>query len=100
MSTELMALGNRRPALRAEIAEATERIRKAQLEALMTKYGDNAFLDNRFSPEAMVLLLTGIPKYRQPRRRQSTLTWRIANSSKRSNNILTPSNQKLGLVFT
>ncbi len=63
MSTELMALGNRRPALRAEIAEATERIRKAQLEALMTKYGDNAFLDNRFSPEAMVLLLTGIPKY-------------------------------------
>lgn len=63
MSTELMALGNRRPALRAEIAEATERIRKAQLEALMAKYGDNAFLDNRFSPEAMVLLLTGIPKY-------------------------------------
>ena len=41
----------------------TERIRKAQLEALTTKYGDNAFLDDRFSPEAMVLLLTGIPKY-------------------------------------
>lgn len=63
MSTELMALGNHRPALRAKIAEGTERIRKAQLSALMTKYGDKPFLDNRFSPEAMVLLLTSIPKY-------------------------------------
>ena len=63
MSTELMALGNRRPALRAEIGEGTERIRKAQLEALIAKYGDDAFLDDRFSPEAMVLLLTSIPKY-------------------------------------
>jgi TetR/AcrR family transcriptional repressor of nem operon len=63
MSTELMALGNHRPALRAEIGEGTERIRKAQLEALTAKYGDDAFLDNRFSPEAIVLLLTGIPKY-------------------------------------
>lgn len=63
MSTELMALGNRRPALRAEIGEGTERIRKAQLEALTAKYGDSAFLDDRFSPEAMVLLLTSIPKY-------------------------------------
>ena len=40
MSTELMALGNRRPALRAEISEGTERIRKAQFEALTAKYGD------------------------------------------------------------
>ena len=63
MSTELMALGNRRPALRAEISEGTERIRKAQFEALTAKYGDAAFLDDRFSSEAMVLLLTGIPKY-------------------------------------
>jgi TetR/AcrR family transcriptional repressor of nem operon len=63
MSTELMALGNHRPALRAEIGEGTERIRKAQLEAVTAKYGDEAFLDNRFSPEAIVLLLTGIPKY-------------------------------------
>ncbi len=63
MSTELMALGNHRPALRAEIGEGTERIRKAQLEALKAKYGDDVFLDDRFSPEAMVLLLTSIPKY-------------------------------------
>ncbi len=63
MSTELMALGNHRPALRAEIGEGTERIRRAQLEAVTAKYGDDAFLDNRFSPQAIVLLLTGIPKY-------------------------------------
>ncbi len=63
MSTELMALGNHRPALRAEIGEGTERIRKMQLEALTAKYGNNVFLDDRFSSEAMALLLTGIPKY-------------------------------------
>lgn len=63
MSTELVALGNRRPALRAEIAEGTERIRKAQLEAVEAKYGDRSLLDGRFTPEAMVLLLTSIPKY-------------------------------------
>ena len=63
LSMELMALGNHRPALRAEIAEATERIRKLQLEALSAKYGDSTFLDDRFSPDAMVLLLTSMPKY-------------------------------------
>ncbi len=63
LSMELMALGNHRPALRAEIAEATERIRKLQLEALKAKYGDGTFLDDRFSPDAMVLLLTSMPKY-------------------------------------
>jgi len=63
MSNELMALGNHRPAVRAEIGQATERIRKAQLEAVRAKYGDSAFLDNRFSAEATVLLLTSMPKY-------------------------------------
>jgi len=63
LSMELMALGNHRPALRAKIAEATERIRKLQLEALSAKYGDGAFLDDLFSPDAMVLLLTSMPKY-------------------------------------
>ncbi len=63
MSTEIMALGNHRPALRADIAEGTERIRTVQLEAVRRRYGDAAFLDDRFTPDAMVLLLTGIPKY-------------------------------------
>jgi TetR/AcrR family transcriptional regulator, transcriptional repressor for nem operon len=63
MSTEIMALGNHRPALRAEIGEGTERIRKAQLEAVTAKYGQKPFLEDRFTPDAMVLLLTGLPKY-------------------------------------
>ena len=63
MSTEIMALGNHRPALRAEIAEGTERIRKAQLEAVTAKYGETAFLEGRFTADAIVLLLTAVPKY-------------------------------------
>jgi TetR/AcrR family transcriptional regulator, transcriptional repressor for nem operon len=63
LSMELMALGNHRPALRAEIAAGTERIRKLQLDALLAKYGDANLLDARFSPDAMVLLLTSMPKY-------------------------------------
>lgn len=63
MSMELMALANHRPALRAELAEGTQRIRQVQLDALHAKYGDGPFLDNRFSPEAMVVLLTSMPKY-------------------------------------
>jgi hypothetical protein len=58
-----MALGNHRPALRTEIGEATTRIREAQLEAVRAKHGDGIFLDNRFTSEAMVLLLTSMPKY-------------------------------------
>jgi len=63
LSMELMALGNHRPAVRAEITEGTERIRRAQLHSLARKYGDIKFLDGRFTPDAMVLLLTSMPKY-------------------------------------
>jgi TetR/AcrR family transcriptional regulator, transcriptional repressor for nem operon len=63
LSMELMALGNHRPTVRAEITEGTERIRRAQLQALARKYSDNNFLDDRFTPDAMVLLLTSMPKY-------------------------------------
>jgi AcrR family transcriptional regulator len=63
LSMELMALGNHRPAVRAEITEGTERIRRAQLQALASKYGDINFLDDRFTPDAIVLLLTSMPKY-------------------------------------
>ena len=63
LSMELMALGNHRPAVRAEITEGTERIRRLQLQALARKYGDINFLDDRFTPHAMVLLLTSMPKY-------------------------------------
>jgi len=63
LSMELMALGNHRSAVRAEITEGTERIRRAQLHSLARKYGDIKFLDGRFTPDAMVLLLTSMPKY-------------------------------------
>jgi len=63
MSMEIMALGNHRPAVRAEITEGTERIRRLQLQALARKYGDINYLDDRFTPDAMVLLLTSMPKY-------------------------------------
>jgi TetR/AcrR family transcriptional regulator, transcriptional repressor for nem operon len=63
MSMELMALGNHRPTVRAEITNGTERIRRIQLKALASKYGDSTYLDNRFTPDAMVLLLTSMPKY-------------------------------------
>lgn len=63
LSMELMALGNHRPAVREEIAAGTERIRRLQLDALVNKYGQEHLLDGRFSSDAMVLLLTSMPKY-------------------------------------
>jgi len=64
LTMEIMALGSHRPSLRSEITTGTERIRSAQLAALTAKYGeDYAFLDGRFTPDAMVLLLTSMPKY-------------------------------------
>ena len=62
LGTEIMALGARRPSLIVEISKGTERIRKAQLKALEKKYGDIAFLGDTFPPDAMVLLITSIPK--------------------------------------
>ncbi|MGB9225618.1 TetR/AcrR family transcriptional regulator, partial [Mycobacterium sp.] len=63
LSMELMALGNHRPTVRAEITEGTERIRRAQLQALVRKYGHTKFLDDRFTPDAMALLMTSMPKF-------------------------------------
>lgn len=60
--TEMMALGTRRPSLLPHISEGTERIRKAQLQALEKKYGSFSFLDDVFPADAMVLLVTSIPK--------------------------------------
>lgn len=62
LGTEIIALGARRPALIAEISQGTERIRELQLKALEKKYGDFTFLGDTFPPDAMVLLVTSIPK--------------------------------------
>jgi AcrR family transcriptional regulator len=60
--TEMMALGARRPSLLPIISEGTERIRRAQMQALERKYGTLAFLDELLPPDAMVLLVTSSPK--------------------------------------
>ncbi len=60
--TEMMALGTRRPSLLPLISGGAERIRKVQLQALKARYGNLTFLDEVFPPDAMVLLVTSIPK--------------------------------------
>ncbi len=62
--TEFMALGNHRKSIRAEIAEVTERVRRVQLDALKERFGDGVALpDGQLSPGALLLLITGIPKF-------------------------------------
>ncbi|NMD60259.1 UNVERIFIED_ORG: TetR family transcriptional regulator [Nocardia globerula] len=63
LMTEFMALGNHRESIRAEIAEVTERVRQLQMEAVARKFGPGARPDGRLSLGAMVLLITGIPKF-------------------------------------
>jgi len=60
LMTEIMALGNHRKAIRAEIAAVSERARKAQLEALskMSFRLEGAVVP----PTALLFLLQGIPK--------------------------------------
>ena len=62
MMTEFMALGNHRKSIRAEIATATERVRKIQLEALVAKFGKNARPIGDLSLPALQLLMSGLPK--------------------------------------
>ena len=58
-----MALGNHRKSIRSEIAGVTERMRKIQTDALKKKYGAGTVLAGDLSPGAVVLLVTGIPKF-------------------------------------
>ncbi|MEV0364666.1 TetR/AcrR family transcriptional regulator [Nocardia fusca] len=61
LTTEFMALGNHRKSVRAEIAEATERVRTLQLDALKNFDGRGPFGDD-LTPGALLLLISGIPK--------------------------------------
>lgn len=63
LMTEFMALGNHRKSVRAEIAEVTERVRKLQLDSLATSYDGSGLLGDRVTPGALLLLITGIPKF-------------------------------------
>jgi AcrR family transcriptional regulator len=61
--TEFMALGNHRKSIRSEIADVTERMRKIQIDALRDKYSPDARLTGDLSLGALVLLITGLPKF-------------------------------------
>lgn len=62
--TEFMALGNHRKSIRAEIAEVTERVRRVQLDALERRFTKGVTLpEGHLSPGALLLLITGIPKF-------------------------------------
>lgn len=63
LMTEFMALGNHRKSIRAAIAEVTERVRKVQLAALTAKFGDDAKPDGNLSSAALLLLVSGLPKF-------------------------------------
>jgi AcrR family transcriptional regulator len=61
--TEFMALGNHRKSIRSEIAAVTERMRKLQIDALRDKYSPEVSLAGDLSLGAIVLLITGLPKF-------------------------------------
>lgn len=61
--TEFMALGNHRKSIQSEIAGVTERMRSLQIEVLTERFGSEACFEGDLSPSAVVLLITGIPKF-------------------------------------
>lgn len=62
LTTEFLALGNHRESVTSVIAEVSEQVRRLQLDALGTAFGDQRIGDMELSPEALLFLLTGIPK--------------------------------------
>lgn len=61
--TEFMALGNHRKSIRSEIADVTERMRQLQIEVLEETFGADRRFEGDLSLNAVVLLITGIPKF-------------------------------------
>ncbi|RUP05011.1 MAG: TetR/AcrR family transcriptional regulator [Mycobacterium sp.] len=61
--TEFMALGNHRKSIRSEIAKVTERMRKLQIDVLTEALGPEAHLKGDLSLDAVVLVITGLPKF-------------------------------------
>src|SRR3954470_5842231 len=62
LTTEFLALGNHRKSIQAVIAEVTEQVRQIQLTALVDRFGSGPIGDTGLSTEALLFLLTGIPK--------------------------------------
>jgi AcrR family transcriptional regulator len=65
LMTEFMALGNHRKSIGAELTEATGRLRQVQLDALTATYGRAARFPGELSPNAALLMITGVPKFLQ-----------------------------------
>lgn len=61
-TTEFLALGNHRKSIRAEIAEVTERVRRLQIDAIKAASVGSTVQIGDLSPDALLFLLTGIPK--------------------------------------
>jgi AcrR family transcriptional regulator len=65
LMTEFMALDNHRKSIRSEIAAVTEDIRAAQLQALEARFAARSALAGELGLDALVLLISAIPKFLQ-----------------------------------
>lgn len=61
--TEFMALGNHRKSIRSEIRKVTERTRALQIDILTEVFGADTRFAGDLSLSAVVLFITGIPKF-------------------------------------
>lgn len=61
--TEFMALGNHRKSIRSEIRKVTEQTRALQIDILTETFGADTRFAGDLSLSALVLFITGIPKF-------------------------------------
>jgi len=62
LTTEFLALGNHRKSIMSEIAEATEQVRRLQLDALQAQLGAPEMSLGPLPRDVLLFVLTGIPK--------------------------------------
>lgn len=74
LSIELMALGNHREAVRAEIAAAAERFREAQRELLTSVVARSRFSPEELPVGALLMLLASLPRVTVLERRLGVTT--------------------------
>jgi len=62
LTTEFLALGNHRKSIKSEIAEATEQVRRLQLDAIQAQLGAPEMSLGPLPRDVLLFVLTGIPK--------------------------------------
>jgi len=62
LTTEFLALGNHRKSIKSEIAEATEQVRRLQLDAIEAQLGAPEMTLGPLPRDVLLFVLTGIPK--------------------------------------